>query len=83
MIMHYTANTLFGYLQLPTDYLDQCTAGCLAELAAEDHWRAHPEDPPTLITMVHLHQVNGHDLGMFEVRCEQRSVFTARQLRQA
>lgn len=81
MIIYYNANTLAGQLQLPADYVDRCTAEDLAEIAAGDHWRAHLEDTPTLITMVHLNNVGGHDLGVFEVRCEQRPVFTARQLR--
>ncbi|QLG95744.1 hypothetical protein HZF02_29210 [Pseudomonas yamanorum] len=60
-----------------------CTPEDLAELAAGAHWRDHPEDIPTSITVVHLQDVDGHDLGLFEVRCEGIPVFTATQLRQA
>lgn len=83
MIIRYSANALPGQLALPVDYVDRCTTEALAELAAADHWRDHSNDLPTLVTVVHLHNVDGHDLGMFEVRCEQRPVFTASLLRQA
>ncbi|NMX87153.1 hypothetical protein HBO11_16495 [Pseudomonas sp. WS 5010] len=83
MIIRYSANTLCGQLQLPANYVDSCTPEGLAELATDAHWRDHPEDIPTLITIVHLQDVDGHDLGLFEVRSEQRTVFTASQLRQA
>lgn len=77
MIIRYSANSLTGELPLPTSYVDQCTAENLAELAAAAHWRDHPDETPTLITVVHLHDVDGHDVGLFEVRCEQRPIFTA------
>lgn len=83
MIIRYSANALIGQLLLPTLYVDRCSPEDLAELAADDHWRAHPNDTPTLITVVHLHDVDGHDLGAFEVRCEQRPVFTAHLLAKA
>ena len=83
MILRYRANTLPGQLPLPSDYVAQCTAEDLAELAAAAHWRDHQEDAPTFITVVHMQDVDGDDLGLFEVRCEQRPVFTACQLRQA
>jgi len=83
MKLYYRANTLPGELSLPRWYLDNCRAEDLAELAAADHWNAHPDDTPTSVTVVHLHNVEELDLGLFEVRCEQRPVFTACALRQA
>lgn len=83
MIIRFVANNLPGELPLPTSYVDQCSAEDLAELAAAAHWRDHPGDRPTFVTVVHMRDVDGHDLGLFEVRCERRSVFTASQLRQA
>jgi hypothetical protein len=83
VIIRYVANNLPGELPLPTSYVDQRTPEELAELAAAAHWRDHPEDTPTFVTVVHMRDVDGHDLGLFEVRCEQRPVFTASQLRQA
>ncbi|MBK5413719.1 hypothetical protein [Pseudomonas sp. TH31] len=83
MIIRYSSNALAGQLLLPGSYVDMCTPEDLAELAASAHWQDHPEDTPTLITVVHMQDVDGQDLGLFEVRCEQRPVFTASQLRQA
>lgn len=83
MIIRYVANALPGQMLLPDSYVDMCTPEDLAELATSAHWLDHPEDTPTLITVVHMRDVDGHDLGLFEVRCEQRPVFTASQLRQA
>lgn len=83
MNLYYSANTLPGAFCLPQWYIDNCTAENLAELAAADHWRDHPDDTPTPVTVVHLHNVDDRDLGLFEVRCEQRPVFTAYALRQA
>jgi len=83
MNLYYCANTLRGKFCLPMLYVDRCSAEELAELAAAMHWKDHPEDTPTFVTVVHLQDVDGHDLGLFEVRCEQRPVFTARPLREA
>lgn len=83
MIIRYSANTLIGELPLPTWYVELSTAENLAEMASAAHWRDHPEETPTFITVVHLQDVDGYDLGLFEVRCEQRPVFTASLLRQA
>lgn len=82
MTLHYRANALIGHLCLPTWYVENRTAEDLAELVAADHWRAHPDSRPTFVTVVHLHNVEGRDLGLFEVRCERRPVFTARALQQ-
>ena len=82
MTVHYSANALIGHFCLPRSYVDDRTAEDLAELAAADHWRAHPDSRPTFVTVVHLHNVDGHDLGMFEVRCKRQPVFTATALQQ-
>lgn len=82
MNLHYRANTLIGRLSLPSSYIENRTAEDLAELAAADHWRAHPQSRPTFVTVVHLHNVEGRDLGLFEVRCERRPIFTANPLLQ-
>lgn len=81
--LYYCANALPGELCLPSNYVEHCTAEYLAELAAADHWQYHLDDVPTLITVVHLRDVEGHDLGLFEVRCSHRTVFKAEQLRSA
>jgi hypothetical protein len=83
MKLYYRANTLPGEFSLPRWYFENCRAEDLAELAAADHWRAHLDDIPTPVTVVHLHNVEDQDLGLFEVRCEQRLVFTACALVQA
>ncbi|NBF05274.1 hypothetical protein GV819_23580 [Pseudomonas sp. Fl5BN2] len=83
MNIRYSANALNGSLQLPSYYVDLCTPEDLAEIVTIAHWQDHSEETPTIITVVHLLEVDGQDLGLFEVRCEQRPVFTASQLRQA
>lgn len=83
MIIRYSANTLPGQLVLPGTFVLFCTDEGLAELAAAQHWRAHPHDPPSHITVVHLQSVDGKDLGLFEVRCEQQPIYTATRLHQA
>ena len=82
--IRYSANGLLGQLTLPLGVVQVCGGPpALAEWAAADHWKAHPEDTPTAITVVQLHDVAGDDFGLFEVRCEQRLIFTASPLRQA
>ncbi|MBT2375803.1 hypothetical protein [Pseudomonas fluorescens] len=83
MIIRYSANGLPGKLPLPSSYIDSRSPEELAELAAAAHWWDHPEDTPTFVTVVHMRDVDGHDLGLFEVRCEQRPIFSASPLRQA
>lgn len=78
--VRYVANCLPGRLALPTRFLMAHSHALLAELAAGDHWRQHPDDAPTDITVVHLHDVDGQDLGLFEVRHELCSVYTAAPL---
>lgn len=83
MIIRYSANALIGELPLPSWYVELSTAENLAEMAAAAHWRDHPEETPTLITVIHLQNVDGVDLGFFEVSCKQVPIFTASQLLQA
>lgn len=83
MVIRYSANTLPGRLYLPAPWVDNCTAEQLAEFAAAKHWKDHPEDNPTFITAIHLADVEGRDLGLFEVRCEMQPIFTATLLQQA
>lgn len=82
MTLHYSANALIGTFCLPIQCVENCRAEDLAELAAADHWRAHPDSRPTFVTVVHLHNIEGRDLGLFEVRCERRPVYTASALQQ-
>ncbi|MEB2645082.1 hypothetical protein SOP86_05390 [Pseudomonas canadensis] len=83
MILHYSANGLMGRVYLPNWYREKGTPEEMAEFATIDHWRAHPDSRPTFVTVVHLHNVEGHDLGLFEVHCQWRSVYTATALQQA
>lgn len=83
MRIRYCANTLPGSLHMPVQFVENSTAEQLAELAAAMHWKDHPEDSPTLITAIHLADVEGSDLGLFEVRCEMQPIFTATLLQQA
>lgn len=83
MEIHFCANALPGRIHLPRSYVEDRTAEQLAEIAAAAHWRDHPEDTPTPITAIHLQDVGGVDLGLFEVRCEMQPIFTASLLRQA
>jgi hypothetical protein len=82
MIIAYSANALSSQFELPSSYVERCTPEDLAELAAQDHWRHHQDDSLTLITVIHLGDVDGKDLGLFEVLCEQCAVFTATLLGQ-
>ncbi|MHB0817696.1 hypothetical protein ACYCFK_05405 [Stutzerimonas stutzeri] len=80
MIVHYSANGISGQIGLPSVFVDDCTAESLAELVASDFWRHRPYEQPPLVTLVHLVDVEGKDLGIFEARREMRPVFTARPL---
>lgn len=80
MLIAYLANGAAGELPLPTNYVDNLTAESLAELAASDYWRYHPSETPTETTLIHLTEVDGRDLGVFEVRRDWRPVFTATAL---
>lgn len=80
MIIYYGANGISGELPLPSIYLENATATDLAELAASDFWRHRPGEQPSLVTLIHLMDVDGNDLGIFEVRRDMRPVFTATAL---
>lgn len=83
MRIRYCANALPGSLNMPVQFVESSTAEQLAELAAAMHWRDHPEDSPTVITALHLADVDGRDLGLFEVRCEMQPIFKATLLQRA
>jgi hypothetical protein len=83
ILIRYSANGLYGELILPSAMFRLLANESLAELAAADHWKFHAEEIPTDITTVNLQGQEGNDMGLFEVRCEQRQIFTAVPLRQA
>ena len=68
-----------GSLPMPATYFLVARPEDLAELVASDYWRS--QTPPE-VCEVHLQSVDGVDLGMFEVRCETRPVFTAKAVAQ-
>lgn len=82
MRLTYCANGVAGHIDLPIACVEVMTAESLAELAASCHWRDHHStaELPPLVTKVHLQDLDGHELGMFEVRREMRPIFTARPL---
>lgn len=81
MRLTYCANGVSGHIDLPVACVEVMTAESLAELAASCHWRDHhPNEMPGLMTQVHLQDLDGHELGMFEVRREMRPIFTASAL---
>lgn len=80
MNVFYCANGVSGQIALPSVYLEKCTAEALAELVASDYWRHRPTEVPSLVTLVHLQDVDGSELGIFEVRRDMRPVYTASAL---
>lgn len=80
MILFYVANGISCQFGLPSSYVEDRTAQDLAELAAIDFWDMRRPEPPSLVTLVHLVDVDGKDLGLFEVRRDMRPVFTATAL---
>ncbi|MCY1309920.1 hypothetical protein D9M70_600630 [compost metagenome] len=80
MIIHFSVNGLPGNLALPAAFIEQRWANELAELVASDYWRHRPTEQPSTVTLVHLQNVDGADLGQFEVRREMHPVFTATPL---
>ncbi|HBO2948523.1 TPA: hypothetical protein L4Q83_000840 [Pseudomonas aeruginosa] len=80
MIVYYSANGSSRSLQLPSVYLENAKAEDLAELAASMFWRELPGEAPSLVTLIHLQDVDGKDLGIFEVRRDMRPIFTATAL---
>lgn len=83
MILHYRVNDIPGQISLPANYVDNCTPEALAELVTSDFWRHRPSEIPMALNLVHLDNVDGHDLGEFEVVRDMRPVFTASPLREA
>lgn len=80
VIVYYSANGISCELPLPSVYLENATAEDLAELTAAMYWRARQGEAPSLVTLVHLQDVDGKDLGIFEVRRDMRPIFTATAL---
>lgn len=80
MNIYYSANGVRGDIGLPSAYLEKCRAEDLAELVASDYWRNRPSEIPSVVTLVHLQDVDGRDCGLFEVRRNLRPVFTATPL---
>jgi len=77
MRINFSANGLPGKMYLPDKFVQTSNAHTLAELAARSHWADHPGDIPTLVTLIDLQNVDGRYIGLFEVRYEERPVFTA------
>lgn len=80
MDVFYSANGVSGQIGLPSSYLLNARAEDLAELVASDYWRHRPSEIPSIVTLIHLQDVDGVDLGIFEVRRDMRPVFSAIQL---
>ncbi|MDR2308880.1 MAG: hypothetical protein LBE53_17020 [Paucimonas sp.] len=80
MIVRYLVNGTASELPLPSIYLETARPEDLAELVASDFWRRRPNEVPAVLSLVHLVDVDGSDLGIFEVRSELRPVFTATTL---
>ncbi|RMQ48770.1 hypothetical protein ALQ04_04303 [Pseudomonas cichorii] len=80
MIIYYSVNGEPMSLSLPDGFIDRCRPLDLAEITAGDFWRNRVPEPSCL---VHLSDVEGRDLGVFEVRREMRPVFTASPVREA
>lgn len=80
MNVHYCVNGVPGVLPLPSSFLENARAEDLAELAAADHWRRHPMENASHTTLVHLQDLDGNELGIFEVERVLRPVYTARHL---
>ena len=79
MRLTYCANGVAGHVDLPIACVEVMTGESLAELAASCHWREQrPAAQPSEVTRVHLQDLDGKELGMFEVWREMRPVFTAR-----
>lgn len=75
MNVTYTVDGEAGSLRMPATYLLVARAEDLAELVASDFWRSKRHPPGACL--VHLQNVDGTDLGIFEVLCVTRPVFTA------
>lgn len=80
MKVFYSANGISGTLLITSLYLENARAEDLAELVTIDYWRSRPFETPSEVTLIHLQDVDGKDLGIFEVRRDMRPVFTATAL---
>lgn len=80
MLIAYTANGAPGHIHLPSNYVDDLRPEDLAELVASDYWGRRPSETPSLLTLIHLEEVEGRNLGQFEVRRDWRPVYTATPL---
>lgn len=80
MRVFYSANGNSGRLDITSVYLLTAKPEDLAELAASLFWRDRPTEIPAEVTLIHLQDVDGVDLGVFEVRREPSYVFTATAL---
>ncbi|MDH1511912.1 hypothetical protein N5I28_19380 [Pseudomonas mosselii] len=80
MIVRYLVDGTPSELPLPSIYLESARPEDLAELVACDFWRQRQDAMPPVFSLVHLLEVDGADLGVFEVRSELRPVFTAAAL---
>ncbi len=77
MNIHYTANGVNGTLPIASAYLLYATAEDMAELVTITHWQAQPHEIPPEVTVIHLRNVDGVDLGKFDVRHKMHRVYTA------
>lgn len=73
----YTANGVEGSLPIASAYLLFATAEDMAELVTITHWMARPHEIPPEVTVVHLRNVDGVDLGIFNVRHQMHRVYKA------
>lgn len=76
VIVYFCANGISSEMGLPSVYLENARA----ELAAGMFWRERQGEAPSLVTLIHLQDVDGKDLGIFEVRRDMRPIFTATAL---
>lgn len=83
LTVQYQVNGVADRLSLPSVFLDRARPEDMAELAASCYWRNRPGEEPSDVSQVHLVDVQGVDLGTFEVRREMRPVFTARAVSRA
>lgn len=77
MNIRYTANDVEGTLPIGSTYLLYACAEDMAELVAITHWQARPHEQPAELTVVHLKDVDGVDLGKFDVRHKMHRIYTA------
>ncbi len=83
MDIFYSVNGDAERITLPDHYYDVCTTANLAELITSCYWRQRPLDPPRKVSLIHLRQVDGSDMGKFEVVRNLRPIYTASPKREA